>query len=207
MKVYIVRHGESKFNAKKIHQHGNVALSMLGLKQARSVSNRFKKIPIDIILASPYARAHQTAQAISRVIKKKIITNPLLREFKRPTEIEGKPFNDTFAVGVKTEIHKHFSEPNWHYSDEENFFDLLDRAFEFTDHLSNRSEENILIVSHEITIQCVILSMMFGKEVDPMVYLRFHEFFRSKNTGITMLEKTETGNWHLLAWNDHAHLG
>lgn len=127
MKVYLVRHAQTIGNASRTHQTPNTPLSEIGQQQITRVANRFKTIPIDVIIASPYTRTQQTAQEISNITGKKIITTPLLRVTERPSEIHNKNINDPDVIKIKDEIEKHINEPDWHYSDEENFYDLLER--------------------------------------------------------------------------------
>ena len=62
MKLYFVRHGESQGNVAGIHQSGSVALSENGIIQAQKVAERFATIAIDVIFASDYTRALETAK-------------------------------------------------------------------------------------------------------------------------------------------------
>ena len=104
MKVYFVRHGESQGNVLRIHQDGKVKLSDHGQEQAKNVAERFAHINIDVILASDYERAFKTAQTIAKKKDLPVTTTPLLREVKRPTEIEGKKYDDaTTRVSTKSE--------------------------------------------------------------------------------------------------------
>lgn len=92
--IYFVRHGETEFNIKRIHQHPDVPLSELGLKQAEFVAMRFLHIPIDCIVASPYLRARQTTEAIILKTQKPVKYNSFFIELKNPSEIEGKQMDE-----------------------------------------------------------------------------------------------------------------
>ena len=89
MNIYLVRHGQSEGNLKKFHQGADVPLSKNGKVQAKILAQRFKKIPVDSIYSSPYIRAKQTAEFISKELKLPIEYWDILRERKRPSEIEG----------------------------------------------------------------------------------------------------------------------
>jgi broad specificity phosphatase PhoE len=60
MTIYFVRHGESVNNVSKNYQGADVKLSDLGCKQAEIVAERLTHVPIDVILASSFTRAHDT---------------------------------------------------------------------------------------------------------------------------------------------------
>jgi len=207
MKLYFVRHGETAFNALKIHQHNEVPLSPKGLQQARFVANRFRDIPLDLIISSDAIRAQQTAEEISQVTKKEIFYTPLLRERKNPTEIHGKKMDDPDVIRVKEIMRKNARLTDWHFSDEENFTDLKKRATEFFGYLSLFKEENILAVTHGRILMMIIGLIIFGNEMTSNESDHVNETFRLSNTGITLCEQEKSGLWKLITWNDHAHLG
>jgi len=207
MKLYFVRHGETTHNISNLHQHGRVELTKNGLHQAQSVAPRFKKIPIEIVVCSNFKRARQTAEKINKITKKQVIFTALLQEVKRPTEIEDKKFDDPEAVRIKKIIRDHVSDPSWHYSDEENFYDVKERMQEFITYISKRKEENIVVVLHGFVMRMIIGLMMFGDDFTREMYEHFLSFYAMNNTGITVCEKKENNKWQLITWNDHAHLG
>ena len=62
MKVYFVRHGQSRGNAEHVLLgHTDLDLSELGYEQARATAEEMREIPIDIIYASDLKRAYNTA--------------------------------------------------------------------------------------------------------------------------------------------------
>ena len=66
MLLYLIRHGESLYNAEgRIQGQSDVALSPLGIRQARAIADAFVEEPLDAIFASPLQRAMQTAEPIA----------------------------------------------------------------------------------------------------------------------------------------------
>ena len=59
--VYLVRHGESTENdwSSPIYQGKKALLTKLGESQARLFAERAARLPIDVIVTSPYRRAVQ----------------------------------------------------------------------------------------------------------------------------------------------------
>src|SRR3989304_9359611 len=94
MKIYFVRHGESVSNALGLRQGPDGGLTAKGIKQAKAVAKKFSKIPLDLIVSSPYDRAKLTAQIISKAIGKKIVYSPLFIERRNPAHLFGKPIED-----------------------------------------------------------------------------------------------------------------
>lgn len=63
MKIYFVRHGQSEANLMKVHSGWNqVALTELGISQAKRVGEKLQKIEFDKIYSSDLLRAMQTAE-------------------------------------------------------------------------------------------------------------------------------------------------
>lgn len=208
MKVYFVRHGQTENNVTGFFQGPDTELSREGAEQAAALAGRFRSIPVDIIFSSPFARAKQTAEAIKAVVQKEIVYSDLLKEIKRPSEVIGKHEKDPEISHILelTEWRVH-EDPLWHYSDEENFFDLKERGLRFLAMLEARQEEHILCVTHGVMLKVMFGVMMFGAEFTSREHYHFFHFIRAKNTGISVFEKEQGSSWQLITWNDHAHLG
>ncbi len=207
MKVYFVRHAESHSNVSRIHDVPEVGLTETGMIQARTVAKRFKKIDIDVILSSHYLRAEQTALIINKVAKKEVVFTELLKEAVIPSEIIGKKTDSDDVLAVRHEMRSHRSEENWHYSDEENFFDVRNRAIRALEYLRHQECEKMLVVTHGTFLRMLIGVMMLGDALVPDMHLNISYFLTTNNTGITLCEVDEKGSWKLITWNDHAHLG
>jgi broad specificity phosphatase PhoE len=208
MKVYFVRHGESEGNTAGVHQGSDSILSVQGLRQAGLLAERFKNIDIDIILSSPFVRARQTADIIARAIKKEVIASDLLIEKKFPSEFIGTPI---FSEGPDhfRELHrKNWNNPEWHFADEENFYDVRGRGSLVLKFLESRNETSILVVTHGAFLSLLLMFMMHREQLTPELYYYGREFFELSNAGITLCDKTNDAvNWRLITSNDQAHLG
>lgn len=207
MKIYFIRHGETTLNASRILQSADAELSEKGRQQAEFLAKRVSQLPIEVIISSPMERARQTADIIHALAHKPIIYSNLLAERARPDEITGKSQDDKEVRRITELGNMHITDPDWHYSTEENFFDLRARAQKLLEFLSSRKEENILCITHGVFLKMIILTMGFGEKLTPELWLSIYDFFRTKNTGITLCEKDKAGSWRLHSWNDHAHLG
>ncbi len=206
MRVYIVRHGQSTSNASEHHQGGEVDLSSLGIRQAKKIALRVSRLPIDIILSSDYTRALHTVEIIRTRTQKKLVITPLLREYRPPSEFEGKHIKSPDVVRVKKLIFKNRNNTKWHFSDEENFFDFIKRTRKLLRFLEERKEENILVIGHAFTTRMLIGVLLFDTLLTPDVYIKLRERMKLENTGISMCDYIE-GKWRLITWNDYEHLG
>lgn len=207
MKVYFVRHALSEFDASGIHQDKLTNLSAEGKKQAESLAKRFSRIPIDIIVASPYQRTKQTAEIIGKVLKKPIKFERLIEEMRRPSEIQGKKRDSEKSRRIRKLIDENYHQGDWHYSDEETFNDLKSRAEKAIEYLEKIEKENILVVTHFNIIAMMISVMMHGKRLRPLDFLDLKYFFVMDPTGISLCQYQKGKGWNLLNWNDIAHLG
>lgn len=204
MNLYLIRHGESEANAEETYRDQNTKLSVRGLRQAGKLAKRFSKIPVDVIFSSDYPRALQTAAYIKKIVRKKIIVTPLVREEGHPSEFNGKHHTHPDVMRGKAFFKKHYR--RLRYSDEETFSDVKMRVQKFIRMLEKRKEKNVVVVSHGITKRMIIALMMFGRELTPRIFQKFRIGLLTKNTGITVCEYKK-GEWRVLTWNDHAHLG
>lgn len=206
MKIYFVRHGESQGNAQSIHQLDDSPLSDIGESQAKLLAHRFHTITIEALLSSPITRAHQTAKEISRVTQKPVAVVDLFREFSRPPEVIGLSRNHPFALEVDSQVLTHIDEPDWHYSTEENWYDVANRADEALRYLSNRNEKNVTVVSHSGFIKMLLWRIVQPKQFQASRYFDFRQKLKISNTGISVCEYS-SDSWQVLTINDDAHLG
>jgi broad specificity phosphatase PhoE len=90
---YIVRHGETEWNVKRIVQgHKDSALTHEGKRQAHLLKVHFRKISFAAVYSSDLLRAKKTAQIINWEKKLAITTTKALRE-RSFGYLEGKTFS------------------------------------------------------------------------------------------------------------------
>ena len=79
--IYLIRHGESLGNAKRIYLgHTDLDLSPFGYEQAKIAAERLRDVKFDVIYSSDLLRAHNTAVPHAELRGLDIIDSPLLRE-------------------------------------------------------------------------------------------------------------------------------
>jgi broad specificity phosphatase PhoE len=211
-KVYFVRHGESDFNAGGvIKDESEIALTELGHQQAEFVGKRAMQLNPEIIISSTLLRARQTAQHIADATGKEIETSDLLVERRYPSGNIGLTNQHPEVKEIERLMITGFSDGIRH-SDEELFQDLKERAIKALEFLEARQEQTIVVVTHGIFLRVLLSVAIFGKEVSIEHMGKIINAFKTKNTGITLLEYNTNeldslGSWSVRAWNDHAHLG
>jgi len=81
MWLYLIRHGESVYNALgRIQGQSECDLSERGRRQAEAVARRLAGLPIDAIYASPLRRASQTAGFLGAALDLAVRLDPRLME-------------------------------------------------------------------------------------------------------------------------------
>lgn len=141
-KLYIVRHGQTDWNVKKLLQgKTDIELNEDGIKQAKELTKVIDLDKIDICICSPLKRTRKTAELIVGN-KLPIIYDELLLE-RGFGNYEGK----TIIFDL--------IEKQWDYKlndaseNIESIQDCLKRANEFLDKINNTYQnKNILVISH-----------------------------------------------------------
>lgn len=221
--VYFVRHGESEANVnlhtgKGIFQGEASPLSDAGQKQAEFIAGRCKNLPIDVILASPARRAHDTASKIQQATGKPLEIHDFLTERKPPSEILGHSRSDPAMKEVLSRWHQTFYVEGARVGDGENFEDLKTRVQSVLQFLADRAEDHIVVATHGFLLHMVLSVVLLGETLTVEEFRRAARKMWMNNTGITQIEyfmrednKRLDDNfyegWVLRVWNDHAHLG
>jgi broad specificity phosphatase PhoE len=190
-----------------MYQNETTPLTEKGVAQAHQVAKRLKNKSINLIYSSTHVRAHETAKIIAKSTGATIELSADLTEIRRPKEVRGKFDSDPKIQKIMQEVILNFANPDWKYSDEENFFDLYKRAEKVLTHLvKNHSGQTILCVSHGTFIKFLAFVAVFGEKLTPELFMHMRHSFYAENTGITELNMEKKGKWRLHTWNDMSHL-
>ncbi|MDQ5954624.1 MAG: hypothetical protein QG583_552 [Patescibacteria group bacterium] len=209
MNVYFIRHGKSIYNndtfESKIHQPANTPLSEIGVDQAKALADRFSQIPLDLILCSTYPRAIQTAAEIEKMNVVPLLQSDLFIERKMPSSFDGKAVEDPEIVPIHNTIREHFDEVGFHYSDEENYHDLINRAKKALRFIISQEKENIVVVTHGYFINVLITYLLFEENSTLPILRSLIKHTDYSNTGITTCRYADN-LWQVLTINDYTHL-
>lgn len=199
-RLYLIRHGETEWNKQNRTQGcGNdLSLSEFGIMQAKAVAKRFIDEDISAIFSSDLKRAYETAEEISKIVLKPIITSPGLREmnfgcFEGLTSYE-------ISTHYKDIYERWRNNPMEHdIPQAESFIMLKNRTLDTVSQIiTDYKGKNIIIISHGITIKIMIMSLL---GMDPSLHSRL----RINNTGVSILDWREHGPV-LTLFNDVCHL-
>jgi broad specificity phosphatase PhoE len=222
----IIRHGESQTNATNTFQAGNQydsdPLTPLGAEDARRLAERLATLPVDVIISSSYLRARSTAGAIAAVTGVPHVVpvwqgsswvdlpagHPdvrnhasLLREIDVPSELQGLRFDDPRAREIQHAALAIADQPESHYSDEENLYDLWRRAEEIRRYLEARTERLIVVVAHGGINKVWLAHLMFtavpGLDTPTQLaaYRGFTRLGWWDNTGVLSMRFSRETGW------------
>ncbi len=161
--VYFLRHGETLWNkTEKWQGISDIDLSNKGILQAQEVAHNLSKVKLTKIFSSDLKRASKTAEIISELFQLEVLTDIRLRErnlgqfeglttseisklFKRQLDILDIVSMDFPEFGVEP-LESEFS-----------------RARDFIEDLKAFGSDDILVVSHGITI-AIMVSILTGND-------------------------------------------
>jgi broad specificity phosphatase PhoE len=179
--------------------------SELGRRQAACVARRFERIPVDLVITSHMARAAETGRCIAERNGWPMVVDPRFQEILRPAIVRGQGRDAPEVLEVMRFVAEHWTNARVKHSDEENFFDLKTRALQALEHLAERPERTLLVVTHGTFLGMLLCCMMAGEEVSPPWFDRIRQFLVLQNAAISVCAYDQ-GTWYLVSWNDHAHL-
>lgn len=151
MKIYVVRHGQTDYNINGLFQgRKDIPLNSVGIKQAEETAQKFKSIPVDIILVSPLTRAKETAKYISNVtgIKPVIEQDLIERNFG---DMEGKPNREDCNIKMLLDYEK-----NYNICNVEPIQSLFKRVSDCLDKIIDKyMGKNVVLVTHGGVAQAI----------------------------------------------------
>lgn len=151
MKIYVVRHGQTDYNINGLFQgRKDIPLNSVGIKQAEETAQKFKNIPVDIILVSPLTRAKETAKYISNVtgIKPVIEQDLIERNFG---DMEGKPNRKDCNIKMLLDYEK-----NYNICNVEPIQSLFKRVSDCLDKIIDKyMGKNVVLVTHGGVAQAI----------------------------------------------------
>ncbi len=146
MYIYLVRHGQSIWNAEERHQGWqDVPLSPLGELQAERIGQRLKEQSFDYYFTSPIRRCYQTAEAIVRaqdqdpVQPLQVLTE--LREARMSARQEGLLVKEMVKTWTEEEKRRFRDDYTFKFDDGESVQEVLERTIALYDQIAALSEE------------------------------------------------------------------
>jgi len=181
MEIYLIRHGETTANAdnKKVYKYFcgqyDVTLTEKGIQSAIKLGNELSEIVFNKVYVSDLARTKQTAEYIFSGRVPFVLTNKL-RE-RSLGEFEGKNINDMKEMDCYSHYFDNSEYKNFRHSftvktpGGENYRDVIDRVTNFfKEEFEFIQDAKVAIVSHYVTIRCILLWLGIISEEDVFNY-------------------------------------
>lgn len=149
MELYVVRHGQTDYNTKKVFQgHIDIPLNEVGEKQAQETALKFKDIDIDIILVSPLKRTVQTAKYITEITGVPITIEERIIE-RYFGNMEGHQNREDWNIKMMLDYEKNYDIENI-----EPIQTLFERIYNFLDEITERyKDKKVVLVTHAAVSQ------------------------------------------------------
>jgi broad specificity phosphatase PhoE len=153
MNLYFVRHGESEANTRHVisNRESLFGLTGLGRQQANTLAEGLKDIPISAVFSSPVLRARQTADILSKSLRRPYQVTEALREYDCGVLEEQ---SDDASWGLHRQIYEDWTvHHNYQRQPDggECFLDIRNRFLPFIKELtedSSHTNQHILLVGH-----------------------------------------------------------
>jgi probable phosphoglycerate mutase len=163
--IYIVRHGQTEWNLEgRLQGRLDSPLTDAGVEQVKRLAQRLQKIHLDSIYSSSSNRVFSTALHLRKDRDIDVIQSDNLMEMDFATW-EGRKWSELQELFPgELQLMKDYPE---HFQAEETkgetFYDMQKRLASFIDKtLSQHIGQNILLVSHSITIKVLINYLQGG---------------------------------------------
>ena len=200
MKVYIVRHGQTDYNLRKIVQGSGVdsSLNDTGREQARLLYEKYRDVPFEVVLTSALKRTWETVEGFinSGIAHEK---HPQINEMSWGSHEGKKGTRESIAEYQLIKNGWGEGKIDGRIGGGESAREMGVRLEQFIDHLADRSENLLLICSHGRAM-CGLITLMMGHKID-----RMNELVHS-NTGVWRAELQPDGSWRFDLMNDRTHL-
>ncbi|ETS32478.1 phosphoglycerate mutase [Photorhabdus temperata] len=161
LQVYLVRHGESEWNAaRRIQGQSDSPLTETGKYQARLVAQRVKSENITHIITSDLGRTRRTAEIIAEVCGCEVVLEPRLRELHMGV-LERRNIDSLTSEEERWRKKVLDGTPGGRIPEGESMEELSVRmraALETCRHLPSGSRP--LLVSHGIALGCLVSTIL-----------------------------------------------
>ncbi len=153
MKIIVMRHGQTDYNAKAMHMGRifDVPINDTGRQQIEERIPEIEALAPQVIISSPLLRAAQSAEIISKHLGMPVELDDRIMEIDMGS-FSGHSHKDAAAMmGVSLEeFKKRYREGTYDYTQYkgESATQVLERAKGFLESLRGRAEQCVLVVCH-----------------------------------------------------------
>lgn len=160
MWIYLTRHAETHGNINRIVQTPDTPLTTNGVEQADALALAYSQLPIEKIVCSDYARTLSTAAPLHKLMQRKLLLNPLLRE-RNFGDLRGKHYD---------QIDEDFFAEDYHPPNGESYLQFLERVklawqgvIDLTEQMSSADphiDKAIMVMTHGLVVRCILTEII-----------------------------------------------
>lgn len=158
MLVYVIRHGETPWNAmRKIQGAADIPLNENGIRLAKITGEELRDVPFDAAISSPLQRAYKTAELVLGNRGIPIETDGRIREIS---------FGDLEGIQLQQVDPSHpfynFFADAYHYKpvrNGESIYDVCERTQKFLEDLMHREDlqdKTVLVATHGCAVRALL---------------------------------------------------
>ena len=213
MDLYLVRHGETKANARHSYQSPTESLSPLGAAEVARLVHTVEAIEPTHLYTSHYTRARETAHFLEYATELQATWLEDVSELRVPEYLHGKSHYGP---------HSMFYLMRWYFNLlPENITDQIETKKEFSERIfqardyfaKNHAGDRVVVVSHSIFTNFFIAHLCqdngvnIFKAAPLLMKILLHE--NSSVSHIRYIGETEKNvcPWEVVSFNAHRHLG
>jgi 2,3-bisphosphoglycerate-dependent phosphoglycerate mutase len=148
MILYLIRHGESAFNAQgRIQGQLDPPLSDLGHRQGAALAKALAALPINAVFASPLQRARDTAAPVAAEMGLDLRTLDDLRELNAGV-FQGRTWPEVHDLFPAEASRWTSQDPDFRIPDGESRRELMQRGRQALETIKAGGEKQVAVVSH-----------------------------------------------------------
>ena len=198
MRVYLVRHGQTAWNAERRYQgHTDIPLDETGIEQASLLAEAFAALPVARVLASDLGRARMTAEPLGSGLSVPIVTRKDLRE-RCIGDWEAMPMESVARLFREAEKESGLSREEVRPPNGESLVDVWNRMEAVAHDIESYAEPQAVIIHGGSG------AMLLARLLRASVFTA--RSFRFDNGAITTIAKRDDGGFQLVRYNDSDHL-
>ena len=197
MKLFLVRHGQTKWKKIGFLSYTDLELTEKGISQAEKIALRLKNEKIDRIYSSPLKRCRQTAEIIGKNLDLKISFASELKEVNFGI-FEGLSIKEAKKKYPKLFLARQEDKWNFRIPKGESYKDAAENILKFLKKLPDKENRNLVLVTH-VTIIKIFLKLFSILSLNKIDQIRF------PHTSLTVLER-KNKKFQALLVNDAYHL-
>ena len=198
MRIYLVRHGQTAWNADgRAQGHSDVDLDDVGREQSHRLRDALSQSGIKRVYSSDLKRCLQTAQPLCELLGLRVTQREMLRE-RTFGILEGKHYTEIRAWFQSESKTQKLPEHELRPPGAESMKDVWKRITPMEREI-NRMDDTSVIFSHGGTCG-LLLGRLIRSNVETA------RSFRFENASITELIRRPDGIYQLLRYNDTSHL-